>query len=552
MIRLKTLLITLLLPLTLAAQPQKARQATFTLTTYTADGTVIATAPGVFVSKDGMALSAWTPFKDAVRAEVKDARGRTFKVACLYGASALYNVARFRIDGISDAATLTPATAPAKEGTTAYIMAATPQKTAVSRTELFNTNYTYTILESVQAIKDNAAQYDGAAVVNDKGDLLGLFNYSTTVQSAADARYVNAFTTNALSTSDPTLSQTHLRLALPPAEKDAQLALMLAGERRGDYQLGAANDFIAAFPTSVDGYFSRANVLADSRKYAEADQTMQQCVQKAKDKAEAHFDYSRLISNYLTIVAPSDTTGTTYTAWTWDKAKSEADAAVAANDMPIYRQQVAETLLGQQKYQEAYDAFMALTAGNKLQGEPYYKAALAKANLPGTTNEETIDLLSKAIEASDTTIAANYFYTRAVLYDAMGKYRDALRDYIVYENLDFANLTGAFYYQREQCERKGKFWQPAMQDIAHAVLLAPRNATYWGEWASLALQLNQLEDAIRAADKCLLFSPDAADAYLIKGIALCEQGKKADGRTAIQKAQELGNEQAASYLEKYK
>lgn len=552
MIRLKTLLITLLLPLTLFAQPQKARQAALTLTTYDREGNVIATAPGVFVTKDGMAMAAWTPFKDAVRAEVRDAKGRTLKVACLYGANAVYNVARFRVDGASDHTPLTPSAATAKSGTTVYIMGATPQKTAVSRTENFAGSYVYTVLESVTAIKDAPEKYDGAAVVTDKGELLGLYNYSASVQSCTDARYVNTFAPSALSSSDLTLKQTAVRIALPAEEKDAQLALMLAADRGGDYQEGAARDYIAAFPTAVDGYYSLATVLNLSHRQDEADRTMQLALQKASNKGEAHYDYSRIVGTYLQTIQPADTTGAApYAAWSWEKAKSEADAAVAANPLPLYRQQQGEALIGLKKYQEAYDHFMSLASEKQLQGEPYYQAFIAKAQL-GATNEELLPLLDQAIAASDTAYAANYFYARAVVRDALGKYRDALRDYIVYENLEFRNLTGAFYFQREQSERRGKFWQNALEDIAHAILLAPRNLDYWVEAASLNLQVGKHENAIAAAEGALRLSPDNSDALLIKGIVQCEQGQKADGRANIQKAKDLGNEQADTFLQKYK
>lgn len=546
-------LLLLFLPMLSFAQSPKAKQAALTLTTYRADGTVIAQAPGVFVSRDGVALSAWTPFKDAVRAEVKDSKGRTLKVDCLYGANALYNVARFRVASVTDAAALTPSATAQKQGTTVYVMGLQPQKTAVSSTEQFAGSYTYTVLESItaQTVKDHPEQYDGAAVVTERGDLIGLYNYSSSVQSSTDARFANAFTTTALSASDATLRQTAVRIALPPTEKDAQLALMLAADRNNDYQQATARDFIAAFPTSLDGYNSMANALVRVGNCQQADATMKQALQKVSNKAEAHHAYSRLIAHYLTNVAPYDTTGTTYTAWTWDLAKTEADAAVAANNQPLYRQQVGIALIGQQKYQEAYDYFTALSSEKSLQGEPYYQAFIAKAQLGGT-NDELLQLLTSAINASDTAAAANYFYARAVLYDNMGKYREAMRDYIVYENLDYAHLTAAFYYQREQCERKGKFWQTALEDIAHAVLLHPRNADYWGEWASLALQLGRYDDAEKAADGCLRINAEAADALLIKGIAQCEQGNKAEGRKNIQLAADKGNEQAAGYLKKYK
>lgn len=58
------------------AQPQKARNATFKLVTYKANGEKIATTEGVFISKDGIALGAWNPFKGAAKAEISDLKGK--------------------------------------------------------------------------------------------------------------------------------------------------------------------------------------------------------------------------------------------------------------------------------------------------------------------------------------------------------------------------------------------------------------------------------------------------------------------------------------------
>ena len=62
---MKRIITTLIYMLTLVvafAQNQKAEKAVFTLTTFKADGTILASTNGVFVGSQGDAVSAWTPF----------------------------------------------------------------------------------------------------------------------------------------------------------------------------------------------------------------------------------------------------------------------------------------------------------------------------------------------------------------------------------------------------------------------------------------------------------------------------------------------------------
>ncbi len=88
------------------AQNQKAEKAVFTLTTFKADGTILASTNGVFVGSQGDAVSAWTPFIGAKTAVCIDADGREHNVEAIYGANELYDVCRFRVDGVTQSAPL--------------------------------------------------------------------------------------------------------------------------------------------------------------------------------------------------------------------------------------------------------------------------------------------------------------------------------------------------------------------------------------------------------------------------------------------------------------
>ena len=85
-----------------SAQPaavKKAAQGVLSLNTFRADGSLISTSYGMFVSDSGEAVAQWTPFEGAAKAVAVDAQGRRYEVEELIGADDLYNVCKFRVSG---------------------------------------------------------------------------------------------------------------------------------------------------------------------------------------------------------------------------------------------------------------------------------------------------------------------------------------------------------------------------------------------------------------------------------------------------------------------
>jgi hypothetical protein len=71
--------------------------------------------------------------------------------------------------------------------------------------------------------------------------------------------------------------------------------------------------------------------------------------------------------------------------------------------------------------------------------------------------------------------------------------------------------------------------------------------------ASLQLRVNQPDKAAQTCDLAFRL-PEAAnlnDLYIIKGIALCETGKKEEGLEALKTANEKGDARAQSLIDKY-
>ena len=553
--KLRTLILTIALVLgistNISAQPgavKKAADAAFTLTTFKADGSILATSNGVCISTDGIAISPWKPFIGADKAVIIDAKGQKHEVECLLGANEIYDIVKFQVNGKTIAAPLaTTVSANDEVWITPMPKSGNAEKADVVNVEKFMDKYNYAILKSTATDKLN-----GAPVFNTKGQVIGLFNISGDSQSSTDVNYANDFTVNGLSQNDITLRQSGICIGLPNKIEEAVVALMLSSEKPSNIHEAVVNDFIAKFPQSNDGYYALANIQIAKGEIANADKTMQTAVGKVTAKDEAQYNYARLV--YRGALAHDLEEKTKSVGWTLDKALDEIQKAQSTKANDAYRHLQAQIIFAKGDYAKAYTEFEALTKTKFNNPELYLEMAQSRQHL-GATDQEILDLLNKSIELCDTpyvSTSAPYFYTRGQQLEKMGEYRKAVQDYYTYEYFNQGHLGAAFYYMREQCEVKARMWQQALQDILIASRLDPKEALYPTEAGSLLLRLNKIDAAISAAQQAIQLDASLPDAYLILGIAQCESKQKEEGLKNIQKAKELGNTQADTFLQKYK
>ena len=220
----------------------------------------------------------------------------------------------------------------------------------------------------------------------------------------------------------------------------------------------------------------------------------------------------------------------------------------------MYKHLQAQITYSKGDYQQAYQDFEALTKTAIKNPELYLEMAQCQEKLNGS-NDAVLSLLNQCIALCDTPYtdtSSPYFLARAQQFDKMGKYRDAMKDLYVFEYLNQGTLEADFYYMREQIEIKGKLWQQALQDILVATRLDPAEPIYCAEAANLLLRLNKLDEAIVAAKQAIVLKDDYAEAYLVLGIAQCKNNQKQEGIANIEKAKNLGNAQADSFLTQFK
>ena len=531
----------------LMAQPgpvQKVSKSVFTLTTFNKDGGIIASTQGVFIDNKGTAISTFKPFVGATKASIVDASGKSMNVDAILGADELYDVAKFRIIGATTAAPIASKASVAGEKVwlVPYSIKKSPfQQEDISSVENFMTTYNYYIFSS--SVPENAV---GCPFVNKNGQVIGLM-HTNGQTTAIDANYAKQLKVTGLSTLDAALRETGIRTALPDTEQDAITMMTLKkGQIPVDVYNEYTQEFINKFPTSAFGYKEKALYLVDQEKYDEAAKLMEEGIKKSTAKDEAHSNYADLI--YQKIAYKGDST---YTAWTLDKAIDEAQKAYAAKPQPVYKHQEAQINFLKGNYQKACDMFLDLTKSNLNGGELYFEAAQAKTLLKAPAQEIEVLLDSAISVGARTGMAGNYYLARANFLNEQGQYRRAIQDYNMYDSIA-RPVDASFFYTRYQCETKLRMWQPALLDIARACYLAPKQPTFFAEWASLDLRVKRYDEGISAATHCTELAPEYADGYLLLGLLQKEKGLKDEAIKNLKKAQELGDTRAADYLSKMK
>lgn len=546
--RISIIIMTLVLcASSLMAQPgpvQKVSKSVFTLTTFNKDGGIIASTQGVFIDNKGTAISTFKPFVGATKASIVDASGKSMNVDAILGADELYDVAKFRIIGATTAAPIASKASVAGEKVwlVPYSIKKSPfQQEDISSVENFMTTYNYYIFSS--SVPENAV---GCPFVNKNGQVIGLM-HTNGQTTAIDANYAKQLKVTGLSTLDAALRETGIRTALPDTEQDAITMMTLKkGQIPVDVYKEYTQEFINKFPTSAFGYKEKALYLVDQEKYDEAAKLMEEGIKKSKAKDEAHSNYADLI--YQKIAYKGDST---YTAWTLDKAIDEAQKAYAAKPQPVYKHQEAQINFLKGNYQKACDMFLDLTKSNLNGGELYFEAAQAKTHLKAPAQEIEVLLDSAISVGARTGMAGNYYLARANFLNEQGQYRRAIQDYNMYDSIA-RPVDANFFYTRYQCETKLRMWQPALLDIARACYLAPKQPTFFAEWASLDLRVKRYDEGISAATHCTELAPEYADGYLLLGLLQKEKGLKDEAIKNLKKAQELGDTRAAEYLSKMK
>ena len=427
---------------------KKAAKSVVKISAFQADGQLVHTGYGIVVDENGTALTAWTPYVDAAYAVAIDGRGKKYDVEYIYGASEMYNVAKVHLAGSEESAKKTSFDAIGTEetqqtvGSDAWVVGydlKSPmiKKVSPKRIETFSTGLPYYIFE--QETADITESMAGYPVLNAQGKLMGLVSTSTlrTDFYAASAKYAMTLTPTAFSANDNVLRYTGLRIALPSDYNQAVVALLMSARRTTKHYEGTIEDFIEHFPDKSDGYITKCEWRAMNARYNEADEVIQTALQKAEDKDNIHFAYSRTI--YNTLIDKADSASI---PWTFDKALDEVNSALTIKNLPLYHVHKGKVLYSQKKFKEAKAEFE--TANNE-QGlrdaDVYYYIYQCMKNLKAKRAELLVPLDSATAVNPDAVI---YQAEKLLLLIRMNRAADAVNvgQYVVGKYPQYAEGHG--------------------------------------------------------------------------------------------------------------
>lgn len=545
---------------TLPKWASKARKAVFSVITYNKENKILNTGNGFYIDETGTAVSDYSLFKGAERAVIVTADGKELPVKYIMGANSIYDVVKFKAEYDKKCGALTPAAQPAQQGTTVYLLPYSTQKAADGQSgtvekmdSIGNNSFYYTL---------NMATTDktvSCPIMNEAGEVVGLVQKNSDEASkqsfAIGIEYARALTVNALSASDYTLNTIGIRKGLPEDESQALVYLYMAGSKlSGEEYLQLLNEFIATYPKSMEGYQRRASyymTLGDDEHNKLAAADMKTMLDVAENKADAHYNLAKLIYNYQLALGQK----TPFADWTYDAALQEINTALQEAKEPLYYQQLGDICFAQQKYAEAYSAYMQLNGTSLASAASYYSAARAKELTEGADKKEVVALLDSAVTRYKKPYGqevAPYLYERARLKTDVEDFRGSVADYNDFYDAMMGQVTADFYIIRMQSEMQCRMYQQALNDVDKAVELEPNKVEYWAEKGGVHLRVNQPEEAIKALEKALTIDAKNAPACRMLGYAYILQKQKDKGLKYLQQAKDLGDEIAGGLIEKYK
>lgn len=551
--KLYTIINLLIVAVVAVAQPswvKKATKSVFTLKTFDAEGSLIASSCGFFTSEQGEAVSSFTPFKGASNAIVIDAQGKEMPVVCMLGANDTYDVAKFRVES-KKTIPLPVATTNAAENTAVWLLPYHETKNVpqgvVRKAETFRSSYAYYTV--ALSMPEGTAS---CPLINEAGEVVGLMQQpylqGDTLSYAVSALFADSLTINGLSINDPTLRSTNIKKDLPNNYNQAALTLYLAQNSLDSASyVQLIDDFIVRFPNVPDGYTYRAQMAANAKQFVAAASDMEQAIKVADKKDEVHFSYSKLI--YQKEIQMPDVP---FEGWSLDKALEEAREAEHLNPLAIYRHQQAIILYAQKKYEEASAIYTTIVNSELRSPELFYEASRCKAMQRDTLGQIAfLDSCVAMFSQPYLREAAPYLIVRAQVLMDVQRYREATADLNEYEKLMQTTVNANFYYLRFQAEVGGRLYQQALNDIDQAIKMMPQYDLYYAEKASLQVRVGLYDEAIETAKECIQVAPDHSDGYLFLGVAQCLKDQKEEGLQNLKKARELGDPQADDLIEKY-
>ena len=539
---------------------EKAKRAVFSVVTYDKNDKILNTGNGFFVTEDGIALSDYSLFKGAERAVIVNFEGKQMPVNAILGADDMYDVIKFRV-AITEKkvpalviATIAPAV-----GTEVYLLPYSTQKDRsctpgkVQKVTKIGENYNYYTLD--MRLKDKMVS---CPVATTDGQVFGLAQKSsgkdtTSICYAAGAAFAMSQSISALSLGDLTLRNIGIKKGLPETEEQALVYLYMASSQSTpEVYMSLLDDFVKQFPNSPDGYLRRASTTVfnakDDAAFDKAVADMEQALKVAQKKDDVYYNMAKQIYSYQ-LGKPEKV----YKDWTYDKALEYVHKALAIDSLSVYVQLEGDIQFAKQDYPAALISYEKVNRTNLASPATFFSAAKTM-ELMNADPKAVLAVMDSCVAHCPQPVSADnapYVLERAQMNMNAGEYRSAMFDYDAYFKAVNGQVNDVFYYYREQAEFKARQYQRALDDIAKAIELNPKELTYRAEQAVINLRVGRYEEALKVLDEMLTIDPKYAEAYRLKGICLIQLKKQEEACTNFAKAKELGDTNVDELIKKH-
>lgn len=535
----------------------KVQKAIFSLNTYDQKGELLHSGTAFYVGENGEAIADYMLFKDAYSAVAIDAKGNKSNVPLILGADETYSIVRFSVDTKKNAYLAIKKTQGTShsinKGANIYALnfqaskVVTCPATIVEDTTSVKNKYGYYTLAA-----DLGEKYVGCPLFDDNGELVGVVQQPFKGKGyAIDINFKQELEMKAIisSSASMALNEIHIRKGIPDTSEEALVYLYFKSRSASNEEyIDMLNQFIEKFPNNPEGYYRRITPNLDLHKFDAADADLNKFIELSTNKASAYSNAADAVYSKL-VYQPTPA----YDKWTYALAIEYIDRAIAVDNKLDYRIQKAKIYMANKDYKAALAIYDEINNGPERSSATYYAASLAHEQMNDSVSVQ-IALLDSAINLFGTPRpkeAANYVLYRAQLYEKAGEYRLAVIDYNDYCYLNNNKMSATFYYQRSGLEVKAKMYQQALDDINTAINMEPNEPLYVVEKSALLLRVNQIDECIEAARKCISMNSEMSDAYRILGYALIQKEDKENARLNLEKAVSLGYEAAQEIIDTY-
>ena len=542
-----------------AQKPNDAQQAVVRVVTFNEKGDTLHTTYGYFASPTAEVVAPYAAFRGATRAVVTDTKGRQADVLRIVAASDNYDMVRVTTAmPTKKLPFLTRSTAVGAAGTAwqqtffSTEKQAQPLATNVLSADANNVFPYYTLSAP------NAEQYVGCPIV-DNGQVVAIAQRNLLDKAqgicAISAAVADSFRVNAAAALNSDFNAIRIPKQLPTSENDAYsyFFMMLRTQRDSLQVLPLIQDFTTAYPKNGAAMLDLASYYASQRQYAEADAWLQRRFTLGGDGLDAVYDAQAQL-----IYEKALTDSTAYPAWNLEVALKAAEKSYALQAKPATLLQQGVILYSMKRDEQALEKFKAYNASPAASPQSHYFAAQVLMRMK-VADSLIVAELDKALEIAEKPYksgdVAAVLELRAYYNEKLGNMRAAVLDYNDYEQIvGSQRLSAQFFAIRAALAEKARIYQVALDDYSTAISRAStkeEREDYRINRALLCLRVQLWDDAIATAQQTIAENPQAADAYKIIGVAYGEQKNRARALEYLTKAQQLGDENATTLLQKY-